>query len=113
MLRSFVDDNPEDWDLYSTNVEFAINDSRSDFTGFTPFELCYGVSPMSQLDMFLEAAQPASGRRKGGVGTAHEWASRFSSSPMLGTPWEEVPDDNSTECLPWERREVTSKGETT
>eukprot|EP00854_Cymbomonas_tetramitiformis_P023380 gene23380-biopygen24178 len=79
MLRSFVDDNPEDWDLYSTNVEFAINDSRSDFTGFTPFELCYGVSPMSQLDMFLEAAQPASGRRKGGVGTAHEWASRFSS----------------------------------
>ncbi|KAK3286397.1 hypothetical protein CYMTET_6048 [Cymbomonas tetramitiformis] len=27
MLRSFVDGNPEDWDLYSTNVEFAINDS--------------------------------------------------------------------------------------
>ncbi|KAK3241898.1 hypothetical protein CYMTET_48379 [Cymbomonas tetramitiformis] len=79
MLRSFVDDNPEDWDLYATNVEFAINDSRSDVTGFTPFELCYGVSPMSQLDMFLEAAQSTDGRRKGGVGTAHEWAFRFSS----------------------------------
>jgi hypothetical protein len=79
MLRSFVDDNPEDWDLYTTNVEFAINDSRSDVTGFTPFELCYGVSPMSQLDMFLEAAQSTDGRRKGGVGTAHEWAFRFSS----------------------------------
>ncbi|KAK3282053.1 hypothetical protein CYMTET_10181 [Cymbomonas tetramitiformis] len=57
MLRSFVGANPDDWDLfYMTNVEFAINDSRSDVTGFTPFELCYGVSPMSQLDLFLEAA---------------------------------------------------------
>ncbi|KAK3282226.1 hypothetical protein CYMTET_10029 [Cymbomonas tetramitiformis] len=55
MLRSFVGANPDDWDLYMTNVEFAINDSRSDVTGFTPFELCYGVSPMSQLDLFLEA----------------------------------------------------------
>ena len=80
MLRSFVGANPGDWDLYATNVEFAINDSRSDVTGFTPFELCYGVSPMSQLDMFLEAAaHPSSARRKGGVGTAHEMASRFSS----------------------------------
>ena len=34
---------------------------------------------MSQLDMFLEAAQSTDGRRKGGVGTAHEWAFRFSS----------------------------------
>ncbi|KAK3271158.1 hypothetical protein CYMTET_20476 [Cymbomonas tetramitiformis] len=79
MLRSFVEDNPESWDLYATNVEFAINDSRNDVTGFTPFELCCGVSPMSQLDIFLEAAQLHSGQRKGGVGTAHEWASRFSS----------------------------------
>ncbi|KAK3250331.1 hypothetical protein CYMTET_40292 [Cymbomonas tetramitiformis] len=38
MLRSFVGTNPEDWDLYMTNVQFAINDSRSDVTGFTPFE---------------------------------------------------------------------------
>eukprot|EP00854_Cymbomonas_tetramitiformis_P034597 gene34597-biopygen34145 len=69
MLRSFVGANREDWDLYMTNVEFAINDSRSDVTGFTPFELCYGVSPMSQLDLFLEAAvHPGSVRRKGGGG---------------------------------------------
>ncbi|KAK3276308.1 hypothetical protein CYMTET_15607 [Cymbomonas tetramitiformis] len=80
MLRSFVGANPDDWDLYMTNVEFAINDSRSDVTGFTPFELCYGVSPMSQLDLFLEAATlPGSARRKGGVGTAHEMAVKFSS----------------------------------
>ncbi|KAK3246034.1 hypothetical protein CYMTET_44420 [Cymbomonas tetramitiformis] len=79
MLISFVEDNPESWDLYATNVEFAINDSRNDVTGFTPFELWCGVSPMSQLDIFSEAAQLHSGRRKGGVGTALEWASRFSS----------------------------------
>ncbi|KAK3279633.1 hypothetical protein CYMTET_12495 [Cymbomonas tetramitiformis] len=27
MLRAFVGDHPEDWDLWCTNVEFAINDS--------------------------------------------------------------------------------------
>ncbi|KAK3253788.1 hypothetical protein CYMTET_36970 [Cymbomonas tetramitiformis] len=69
MLRSFVGANTDDWDLYATNVEFAINDSRSEATGFTPFELCYGVSPMSQLDLFLEAAtEPGAQRRKGGGG---------------------------------------------
>jgi hypothetical protein len=57
-----------------------VNDSRSDVTGFTPFELCYGVSPMSQLDHFLKAAvQPGSAQRTGGAGTALEMASRFSS----------------------------------
>ena len=79
MLRSFVDANAADWDLYATNVEFAINDSRCESTGFTPFELCCGVSPLSQLDMFLEAARLDAGRRTGGVGTAHEFAAKFSS----------------------------------
>ncbi|KAK3240516.1 hypothetical protein CYMTET_49648 [Cymbomonas tetramitiformis] len=40
----------------ATNVEFAINNSRSESTGFTFFELCCGVSPLSQLNMFLETA---------------------------------------------------------
>jgi hypothetical protein len=79
MLRSFVDANVEDWDLFTTNVEFAINDSRSESTGFTPFELVFGFSPLSQLDLFLEAAQSTAGRRTGGVGTAHEVAVKFSS----------------------------------
>ncbi|KAK3250752.1 hypothetical protein CYMTET_39877 [Cymbomonas tetramitiformis] len=72
MLRSFVDANVEDWDLYATNVEFAINDSRSESTGFTPFELVFGFSPLSQLDMFMEAAQSPATQRKGGVGTSRE-----------------------------------------
>ncbi|KAK3267243.1 hypothetical protein CYMTET_24189 [Cymbomonas tetramitiformis] len=76
----FPDDvNAADWDLYATNVEFASNDSRCKSTGFTPFELCCGVSPLSQLDMFLEAAKLDAGRRTGGVGTAHEFAAKFSS----------------------------------
>eukprot|EP00854_Cymbomonas_tetramitiformis_P008612 gene8612-biopygen8743 len=56
MLRSFVENHPEDWDLWCTNVEFAINDSRSESTGFTPFELVCPTPPMTQLDLFLEAA---------------------------------------------------------
>ncbi|KAK3269130.1 hypothetical protein CYMTET_22395 [Cymbomonas tetramitiformis] len=79
MLRSFVGSNPEDWDQWCTNVEFAINDTHSDVTGFTPFELVFGHSPMSQLDLFLQAAKGDSPQRKGGEGSAHEMASRFSA----------------------------------
>ncbi|KAK3251114.1 hypothetical protein CYMTET_39538 [Cymbomonas tetramitiformis] len=79
MLRSFVGSNPEDWDQWCTNVEFAINDTRSDVTGFTPFELVLGHSPMSQLDLFLQAAKGNSAQRKGGEGSAHEMASRFAA----------------------------------
>ena len=79
MLRSFVGSNPEDWDQWCTNVEFAINDTRSDVTGFTPFELVLGHSPMSQLDLFLQAAKRDSTQRKGGEGSAHEMASRFAA----------------------------------
>ncbi|KAK3272047.1 hypothetical protein CYMTET_19636 [Cymbomonas tetramitiformis] len=76
MLRAFAADNPKEWDLWCTNVEFAINDSRSDVTGFTPFELVYGHSPLSQLDLFLSAARgPGQGRGK--EGTAHEVLSKF------------------------------------
>eukprot|EP00854_Cymbomonas_tetramitiformis_P030499 gene30499-38128_t len=35
-----------------------------------------------------------------------------SSSPLLGRSWEDELEDNLTECLPWEHRETTSKGET-
>eukprot|EP00854_Cymbomonas_tetramitiformis_P012069 gene12069-biopygen12415 len=58
--------NPEDWDLWYANVEFGINDTRSDVTGFTPFELVLGYSPMSQLDLFLQAATGQHSKRKGG-----------------------------------------------
>ncbi|KAK3280081.1 hypothetical protein CYMTET_12063 [Cymbomonas tetramitiformis] len=56
MPRDYVDANQMDWDLWCTPVEHAINDSRSAVTGFTPFELCCGHAPASQLDFFVEAA---------------------------------------------------------
>jgi len=84
MLRAYVDANQQDWDLWCTPVEYAINDSRSAATGFTPFELCCGHAPASQLDFFVEAALAARrGRAKGGrgdaakKGTAHETARQF------------------------------------
>ncbi|KAK3247014.1 hypothetical protein CYMTET_12700 [Cymbomonas tetramitiformis] len=84
MLRAYVDANQQDWDLWCTPVEFAINDSRSAVTGFTPFELMYGHAPASQLDFFVEAALASrGGRAKGGrgvavkKGTAHETARQF------------------------------------
>ncbi|KAK3250676.1 hypothetical protein CYMTET_39951 [Cymbomonas tetramitiformis] len=84
MLRAYVDANQHDWDLWCTPVEYAINDSRSAVTGFTPFELTYGHAPASQLDFFVEAALASRrGRAKGGrgaavkKGTAHETARQF------------------------------------
>eukprot|EP00854_Cymbomonas_tetramitiformis_P019799 gene19799-biopygen20412 len=85
MLRAYVDANQMDWDLWCTPVEYAINDSRSAVTGFTPFELCYGHAPASQLDFLAEAALASRrGRAKGGgrgdavkKGAAHKTARQF------------------------------------
>ncbi|KAK3252913.1 hypothetical protein CYMTET_37819 [Cymbomonas tetramitiformis] len=80
MLRTFVDDHPEDWDLWCTNVEFAINDSRNESTGFSPFEMTSPSPPMSQLDLFVDAAledNPDLRKRTKGEGTALEFASKF------------------------------------
>ncbi|KAK3248463.1 hypothetical protein CYMTET_42071 [Cymbomonas tetramitiformis] len=79
MLRSFVGSNPEDWELWCANVEFTINDTRSDVTGFTLFHLVLGHSPMSQLDLFLQAATGQNSKRKGGEGTAREMTSKFAA----------------------------------
>eukprot|EP00854_Cymbomonas_tetramitiformis_P025454 gene25454-biopygen26330 len=81
MLRSFVEDHPEDWDLWFTNVEFAIiDDSKNESTGFSPFEMTSPSPPMFQLDLFVHAALEASPdlkKRAKGEGTAFEFASRF------------------------------------
>ncbi|KAK3243516.1 hypothetical protein CYMTET_46834 [Cymbomonas tetramitiformis] len=80
MLRSFVDGHPEDWDLWCTNVEFAINDSRSESTGFSPLEMVCPTPPMSQLDLFVTAAldeSPMTRMKKGGEGVAVEFSQRF------------------------------------
>ncbi|KAK3280118.1 hypothetical protein CYMTET_12028 [Cymbomonas tetramitiformis] len=84
MLRCYVAENQEDWDLWVTPVEYAINDSTSAATGFSPFELVYGHAPATQLDFFMDAALEGGSRRgKGGRvaadkrGTAQELAKQF------------------------------------
>ncbi|KAK3239851.1 hypothetical protein CYMTET_50247 [Cymbomonas tetramitiformis] len=84
MLRCYVAENQEDWDLWVAPVEYAINDSKSAVTGFSPFELVYGHAPATQLDLFMNAAlEGGAKRRKGGrtaadkQGTAHQPAKQF------------------------------------
>ncbi|KAK3276229.1 hypothetical protein CYMTET_15685 [Cymbomonas tetramitiformis] len=84
MLRCYVAENQEDWDLWVAPVEYAINDSKSAVTGFSPFELVYGHAPATQLDLFMDAAlEGGAKRRKGGrtaadkQGTAHQLAKQF------------------------------------
>eukprot|EP00854_Cymbomonas_tetramitiformis_P019244 gene19244-biopygen19858 len=77
MLRSFVDDHPEDWDLWCTNVEFVINDSRNESTGISPFEMTSPSPPMSKLGLFVDAALKDLRKRTKGEGIAFEFPSRF------------------------------------
>jgi len=84
MLRCYVAENQEDWDLWVTPVEYAINDSVSAATGHSPFELVYGHAPATQLDFFIDAAlEGGSRKRRGGRaaadkrGTAQQLARQF------------------------------------
>eukprot|EP00854_Cymbomonas_tetramitiformis_P034542 gene34542-biopygen33008 len=94
MLRCYVAENQEDWDLWVTPVEYAINDSTSAATGFSPFELVYGHAPATLLDFFMDAAlEGGSRRRKGGRvaadkrGTAHELAKQFARQLHAARVW--------------------------
>jgi hypothetical protein len=47
MLRAYVNDKHDDWDLHLAAAEFAYNNSRQASTGFTPFYLNYGIHPLT------------------------------------------------------------------
>jgi hypothetical protein len=55
MLRAYIEQFPYDWDLLIPLVEFAMNTSKSDVTGYTPFYLHFGRHPIMPLDMLYEA----------------------------------------------------------
>ena len=57
VLRAYVDPRQEDWDRHLAAVEFCINDSVHAATGYSPFQLVYGESPLSHLDLFLLSAK--------------------------------------------------------
>ncbi|GLU23899.1 hypothetical protein SLE2022_398740 [Rubroshorea leprosula] len=51
LLRSFVGKNLRQWDLVLAQAEFAYNNSSNQATGKCPFEVVYGVRPLSPLDL--------------------------------------------------------------
>jgi hypothetical protein len=55
VLRAFVHPRQDDWEDHLPLVEFAINNSVSPSTGYTPFFLTYGYDPR----VFLDYAAPA------------------------------------------------------
>eukprot|EP00959_Pyramimonas_sp_CCMP1952_P075417 1576142-Pyramimonas_sp.AAC.1 len=57
VLRAFVDPRQTDWSRHLSAVEFAINESVHSATGYSPFQLVYGESPLSHLDLFLLSAR--------------------------------------------------------
>ncbi|KAK3280621.1 hypothetical protein CYMTET_11544 [Cymbomonas tetramitiformis] len=85
MLRCYVAENQEDWDLCVTPVEYAIADSVSAATGYSPFELVYGNAPATQLDVFMDAALEV----RCGLG---EPSSEQSKAKISGTPDFELAD---------------------
>ncbi|GKV22635.1 hypothetical protein SLEP1_g32490 [Rubroshorea leprosula] len=51
LLRIFVGKNLRQWDLVLAQAEFAYNNSSNQATGKCPFEVVYGVRPLSPLDL--------------------------------------------------------------
>jgi hypothetical protein len=55
ILRAFIKEHAEDWDLLLPLVEFAINTSVSSVTKYTPFFVHFGRHPVMPLDTIYES----------------------------------------------------------
>ncbi|GJW85559.1 retrotransposon protein, putative, ty1-copia subclass [Tanacetum coccineum] len=51
LLRSLIKKNIREWDLQLAHAEFAYNHSISQTTGRSPFEVVYGLNPITPLDL--------------------------------------------------------------
>jgi len=54
MLRTFVNENQDDWDLLLNKLAFAYRTAVHRATGYTPFEMVYGRQPKLPIDLFYE-----------------------------------------------------------
>ena len=54
MMRPFIDNYPENWDLLLSLLEFAFNTSESEVTKVTSFLIHYGRHPNYPLDMVYD-----------------------------------------------------------
>ena len=53
ILSKYVDDHPNDWDMYLDTVLAAYRTSVHNSTGFSPFQLIYGRQPRLPVDVAL------------------------------------------------------------
>ncbi|KAJ9550899.1 hypothetical protein OSB04_014944 [Centaurea solstitialis] len=51
LLRSLVGDNVKSWDIKLSQAEFAHNHAINRSTGYSPFQVVYGVAPRGPLDL--------------------------------------------------------------
>jgi len=58
MVRSYIEDFPNDWDLLIPLVEFALNTQPSEVTKYTPFFIHFGRHPNLPLDSLCEDFKP-------------------------------------------------------
>jgi len=59
MLRHFVAPHHSDWIKHLATCEFAINNSVSESTGYTPFYLTYGYNPLTPGNALQPSTVPA------------------------------------------------------
>jgi hypothetical protein len=55
ILRHFVSPRQDDWDDWLDLAEHAINASVNPSTGYSPLYLCFGMHPLSALDIALDS----------------------------------------------------------
>ncbi|GJX33949.1 gag-pol polyprotein [Tanacetum coccineum] len=58
LLRTLVKKTMKDWDLKLSHAEFAFNRAPNYSTGKTPFEICYGVNPLTPIDLIPLSIEP-------------------------------------------------------
>jgi transposase InsO family protein len=51
ILRSFVNENPKQWDHMLAQAEFSYNDSPNRSTGMSPFQILYGMHPRGVYEL--------------------------------------------------------------
>lgn len=57
VLRHYVNERHTNWNEYLSVVEFVINNSVSETTGYTPFALDGGIEPRTPLSMYAPAPE--------------------------------------------------------
>jgi transposase InsO family protein len=56
ILRHYINYHHDNWENFLPLVEFAMNNSPSRTTGFTPFYLNYGINPHTPLSLVADVA---------------------------------------------------------